>query len=136
MTVEMDASDGAIAGIISVTMPDNEIQPIAFHSQSLHSTEWNYDTHNKELLAVFVAFERWCNYLEGSTHPVDTVMDHKNLEYFTMTKKLTQCQVRWSEFLSQFNLKIWFRPRWLGAKPDALTCWWDVYGDRTMECNV
>ena len=110
--------------------------PIAFHSQSLHSTEWNYDTHNKELLAVFVAFERWCNYLEGSTHPVDTVMDHKNLEYFTMTKKLTQCQVRWSEFLSQFNLKIWFRPGWLGAKPDSLTCQWDVYGDRMIECNI
>src|SRR5260370_39711689 len=37
---------------------------------------------------------------------------------------------------SQFNLKIWFRPRQLGAKPDALTCWWDVYGDRMVECNV
>src|SRR5260370_20041811 len=53
-----------------------------------------------------------------------------------MTKKLMQHQVRWSEFLSQFNLKIWFRPRWLGAKPDALTCQWDVYRDRRMECNV
>src|SRR5260370_22183971 len=33
MTVEIDASDGAIAGIISVTMLYNEIWPIAFHSQ-------------------------------------------------------------------------------------------------------
>ena len=83
MTVETDASDGAIAGIISITTLDNEIQPIAFHSRSLHNTEWNYDTHDKELLVVFVAFKRWCNYLEGSTHPVDMVMDHKNknLEY-------------------------------------------------------
>ena len=32
MTVEMDASDGAIVGIILVTTPDNEIWPIAFHS--------------------------------------------------------------------------------------------------------
>ena len=100
MTVEVDASDGAIAGIISVTTPDNGIQPIAFHSCSLHSAEQNYNTHDKELLAVFIAFKRWYNYLEGLTHPVDTVMDHKNLEYFTTTKK----------FLSQFNLKIWFRP--------------------------
>src|SRR5260370_28002721 len=76
MTVEMDASDGAIMGIISVTTPDNEIQPIAFHSQSLHSAEWNYDTHDKGLLAVFVAFQRWCNYLEGSTHPVYMLMAH------------------------------------------------------------
>src|SRR5260370_41839774 len=108
MMVETDASDRAITGIISVTTLNNEIQLVAFHSCSLHSAEWNYDTHDKELLAIFIAFKRWHNYLEGSTHPVDTVMDHKNLEHFMTTKKLTQCQVRWSEFLSQFNLKILF----------------------------
>src|SRR5260370_42431599 len=121
MTVEMDASDGAIVGIILVITLDNKIWPIAFHSQSLHSMEWNYDTHNKELLMVFVAFKRWCHYLEGSTHAVDTVMDHKNLEYFTTTTKLTQSQVQWSKFLLQFNLKIYFRLGRLGAKPDAMT---------------
>src|SRR5260370_39896934 len=60
----------------------------------------------------------------------------QNLEYFTTTKKLTQCQVQWSKFLLQFNLKICFRPGRLGAKLDALTCHWDVYSDRTKECNV
>src|SRR6266478_7448658 len=39
MTVETDASNGAIMGIISITTPDNKIQPIAFHSRSLHSVE-------------------------------------------------------------------------------------------------
>ncbi len=63
-------------------------------------------------------------------------MDHKNLEYFTMTKKLTQCQVKWSEFLSQFNLIIHFRLGWLGTKLDALTCQWDIYGDKAMDCNI
>ena len=52
---------------------------------------------------------------------IDTVMDHKNLEYFTSTKKLTRQQARWLEFLSQFNLKIHFQPGRLGAKPDMLT---------------
>jgi len=36
-------------------------------------------------------------------------------------------QARWSEYLSQFNLVICFRPRKLGTKPDALTRQWDVY---------
>src|SRR5260370_17205231 len=91
-------------------------------SHSTHdpcSVKQNYDTHDKELLAVFVAFKRWCNYLEGSTHPVDMVTDHKNLEHFTMTMKLMQCQVRWSKFLSQFNLKIRFRPSQFRPKLDA-----------------
>ena len=54
-------------------------------------------------------------------------MDHKNLEYFSTTKLLTRRQARWSEFLSQFNLVIHFRPRKLGAKPDSLTRRWDVH---------
>src|SRR5258708_2518208 len=59
MMVEMDASDGAITGILSVTMGDGEIRPVAFYSCTLQSTEWNYDTHDKELLAIFEAFKSW-----------------------------------------------------------------------------
>jgi len=95
--------------------------------------ELNYDTHDKELLAIFEAFCHWHHYLEGSTTPIDVVTDHKNLEYFSSSKVLTRRQARWSEFLSQFNLLIRFRPGHLGAKPDALTRRWDVYpkgGDR------
>jgi hypothetical protein len=55
------------------------------------------------------------------------VTDHKNLEYFTMTKLLTGHQVCWSEYLSQFNLIICFCPGHLRAKPDSLTRRWDVY---------
>src|SRR5258708_21954464 len=63
-----------------------------------------YDTHDKELLAVFNCYKAWRHYLEGSRHPIDMVTDHKNLEYFTSTKKLTCQQAHWSEYLSQFNL--------------------------------
>ena len=44
-----------------------------------------------------------------------------------MSKVLTQRQACWSEYLSQFNLVIHFRPSKLGAKPNALTRCWDVY---------
>src|SRR6266436_8933038 len=67
------------------------------------------------------------------------VTDHKNLEYFTSMKKLTRRQARWSEYLSQFNLRIRFRPGRLGTKPDALTCRSDVHpGSRpdTTPTNV
>ena len=55
------------------------------------------------------------------------VTDHKNLEYFATTKLLTRRQACWSEYLSQFNMAIRFRPGKLGTKPDALTRHWDVY---------
>ena len=84
-------------------------------------------------MAIFEAFKHWRHYLEGSASPVNVVTDHKNLEYFSSSKVLTRCQARWSEYLSQFNLAICFRPGRLGAKPDALTRRWDIYpkeGDR------
>src|SRR5260221_1960875 len=108
MMVEMDMSNCAIAGILSVTTEDGEIWPVAFYSRTLQSTERNYDMHNKELLAIYEAFKSWHHYLEGSAKTIDMVTDHKNLEYFTTTKKLTRWQARWSEFLSQFNLSIHF----------------------------
>ena len=127
ITVETDALDYAVTRILSITCADSELRPVAFYSQTLTAPELNYDTHNKELLAIFEAFRTWCHYLEGSTTLVDIVMDHKNLEYFSTLKVLTHQQARWFEFLSSFNLVICFRPRKLGAKPDALTRRWDVY---------
>ena len=127
MTVETDASDYAITAILSITLPNGEIHPVAFHSHTRSSFELNYDTHDKELLAILEAFEKWCHYLEGSGTPIDVVTDHKNLEYFATTKLLTCHQARWSKFLSQFNMIICFRPGKLGTKPDALTRCWDVY---------
>src|SRR5258708_16970391 len=55
------------------------------------------------------------------------VTDHKNLEYFTFSKKLLHCQARWAKFLGQFNMKVRFRPGRLGSKLDVLTHRWDIY---------
>ena len=127
LIVETDASDYAVAAILSTVASDGEVHPIAFHSRMLGTSELNYDTHDKELLAIFEAFTTWRHYLEGSETPVDVVTDHKNLEYFSTVRLLSRRQARWSEFLSQFNLIIRFRPGRLGTKPDALTRRWDVY---------
>ncbi len=121
LVVETDVSNYTIAAILFIYLEDGEIHPIAFLSWSLHNAELNYDTHDKELLAIFEAFKYWHHYLEGSADPIDVITDHKNLEYFSTTKILTQRQVQWSEYLSQFNLVIRFQPGKLGGKPDALT---------------
>ena len=121
LIVETDASDYALAAIISVVNEDNEVHPVAFHSCTFTAAELNYDTHDKELLAIFEAFKIWWHYLEGPAYPIDIIMDHKNLEYFSTTKVLIRRQARWSEYLSQFNLVIRFCPGHLGTKPDALT---------------
>lgn len=126
--VETDTSDYALAAILSIQLEDGEIHPIAFLSWTFQAMELNYDTHDKELLAIFEAFKAWWHfYLAGSGDPVNVVMDHKNLEYFSITKILTCRQVHWLEYLHTFNMVIQFCSRKLGEKPDSITRQWDVY---------
>jgi RNase H-like domain found in reverse transcriptase len=78
-------------------------------------------------MAIYEAFKAWRHYLEGTKVLIDVVTDHKNLEYFCTTQILSRRQARWSTFLSGFNMVIRFCPGRLGTKPDALTCWPDLY---------
>ena len=100
LIVETDALDYALTAILSIVNKDNEVHPVAFHSCTFTAAELNYDTHDKELLTIFEAFKIWQHYLEGPAYPIDIVIDHKNLEYFSTTKVLTQRQAWWSEYLS------------------------------------
>ena len=65
LIVETDASDYALAAILSIVL-DDDIHPIAFLSRSFTNTKINYDTHDKELLAILEAFTKWRHYLEGN----------------------------------------------------------------------
>ena len=40
--IETDASDYAIAGILSIRCPDEEIRPVTYYSQTLSALELNY----------------------------------------------------------------------------------------------
>ena len=53
--------------------------------------------------------------------PVKVLTDHKGLEYFMTTKKLTPRQARWAEFLSEFNFIVTYQSGKKNDKADALT---------------
>jgi len=99
--VEVDSSDFAIGAVLSQqSMTDGKWHPVAFYSKSLSSVEWNYEIHDKEMLAIICTLEEWRHFLEGATHPVEIWTDHKNLEYFMTAKKLNCRQARWSLHLA------------------------------------
>ena len=125
--VETDASDYALAAVLSIQTPDGDYHPVAFHSRTFKDAETSYNVHDKELTAIYDAFKCWHHYLEGAGTPINIVTDHCNLQYFLTTKVLSRQQAWCSEYLSQFNMVIHFHPRKLGTKPDALTHHWDVY---------
>ncbi len=87
--METDVLDYALTAILSIVNKDNKVHLVAFHSHTFTAAELNYDTHDKDLLAIFEAFKIWWHYLEGPAYPINIVMDHKNLEYFSTTKMFT-----------------------------------------------
>jgi transposase InsO family protein len=121
VVVETDASDYVSAGILSQYDDDGVLHPVAYFSKKHSPAECNYEIYDKELMAIVRAFEEWRPELQSVENPVQVLTDHKNLEYFTTTKLLDRRQARWSQFLSQFNFKIVYRPGKSGGKPDSLT---------------
>jgi hypothetical protein len=60
------------------------------------AAESNYEIHDKKLLAIVPAMEEWRGELIGVENPFVVLSDHKNLQYFMITRKLSERQVRWS----------------------------------------
>ena len=65
MQMEVDASDHATGGVLSMECKDNLWRPVAFLSKSLNETERNYEIHDKEMLAIVRGLEAWRHLLEG-----------------------------------------------------------------------
>jgi len=79
----------ALTAILFIINKENEVYPVVFHFHTFIAVELNYNTHDKKLLAIFEAFKIGQHYLEDPAYPIDIVMDHKNLEYFSIAKVLT-----------------------------------------------
>ena len=126
LVLETDASDYAIAGILSIE-EDGKLSPLAFMSRKMLPAKLNYEIHDKEMLAIVSSFKEWRHYLEGANIPVKVYTDHRSLEYFTTSKQLNRRQARWSEYLADFTFTITYRPGVQGTKPDALTRRSDVH---------
>ncbi|PNH26219.1 hypothetical protein BJF96_g10464 [Verticillium dahliae] len=119
--VETDASDFAIGGQLGQRDDQGRLHPVAFFSKKLHGPELNYQIHDKELMAIIEAFKEWRTYLSGARHEVKVYTDHKNLAHFTTNKDLNKRQIRWAEFLSEFNFTIIYRKGSENGRADILS---------------
>ena len=119
--VEADASKLAIGAILSQMDDDGFPHPVEFFSRKLNDAEVNYDTYDKEMLAIVAAFKHWRPYLLHSLHQVVIYSDHHNLEYFMTPRKLNPRQNRWYIHLMEFDFIIKWRPGSQMGKADALS---------------
>ncbi|GFT84285.1 retrovirus-related Pol polyprotein from transposon 17.6 [Trichonephila clavipes] len=99
LALHVDASDYAI-GCALHQVVDSELQPLAFFSRKLTSSEKSYSAYDRELLAIYSAIPHFRYMLEARDFTVFT--DHKPLTYAFRQKsdKCSPRQIRHLDFIS------------------------------------
>ncbi|QRV77894.1 Retrotransposable element Tf2 protein [Ceratobasidium sp. AG-Ba] len=133
--LETDASGVALGAVLSQKGDDGRLHPIAYLSQSFTPPQRNYDTYDKELLAIVHALEHWRLLLEGTKIPITVYTDHRNLQYWQEAKVWNRRHARWYLLLASFNYQIVYRPGKMSEKPDALSRRHD-HGDIPIEPQI
>ncbi|GFS55912.1 retrovirus-related Pol polyprotein from transposon 17.6 [Trichonephila clavipes] len=105
LALHVDASDYAIGGALHQVV-DSELQPLAFFSRKLTSSEKSYSAYDRELLAIYSAIRHSRYMLEARDFTVFT--DHKPLTYAFRQKsdKCSPRHIRQLDFISQFTTNI------------------------------
>ncbi|QRW17779.1 Retrotransposable element Tf2 protein [Rhizoctonia solani] len=119
--LETDASGAALGSILSQRQEDGRLHPLGFLLESFKGAKQNYDTHNKELLAIICSFKYWRIFLEGTPQPITVFTDRCNLEYWKESWTFNQRHAQWHLLLARYNFQIVYRPGKQSGKPDALS---------------
>nr|GEV79389.1 reverse transcriptase domain-containing protein [Tanacetum cinerariifolium] len=98
-----DASDFAI-GVVLGQRKTKHFQPIHYASKTMTEAQIHYTRTEKEMLAVFYAFEKFRPYLVLSKSIVYT--DHLALKYLLSKQDAKPRFLRWVLLLQEFNIII------------------------------
>jgi hypothetical protein len=116
--IETDSSDFGLGIALYQQGKDGKLHPIAFDGWKLQRAELNYPTHEKELLAIKVALEKWRVYVDNG---LTVITDHDSLKYMNTISNPSKRIARWVEEFQQYNLDIRYRPGKQVIVPDALS---------------
>ena len=117
--VVADASKRGIGGYYGQGKDYKSMTPAGFHSRAFRPAEFNYPTHDKEMLAIIDCLKKWEPQLSGTRFEILT--DHAPLTHWKTQKDLSPRQIRWNETLSRFDTNIHHIPGVTNSAADALS---------------
>ena len=85
-TIETDSSDFGNGMTLYQQGDDGKLHPVAFDGRKLHGAELRYPTHEKELMAIKDALQKWHHYIENGM-PIMVITDHDSLKYMNTVQK-------------------------------------------------
>ena len=71
----------AVGAILLQANTNGNLHPCAYFSCTFLPIERNYDIYDHELLVVILALTEWWQYVQGTSHPVTIITNHKNMSY-------------------------------------------------------
>jgi len=83
---------------------------IAFETQKSNNIERQYTMQEKEIIIVVHCLYIWRHYLLESKFLIK--IENMAKRYFQTQKELTPKQVRWQEFLVEFDYIKEYKPSW------------------------
>jgi len=116
--VETDASLQATGAVLYQCPLPRLKQVIAYSSHKLQPFEKLYPPHEREMLAIVKALNKWRHYLLG--HTFDLYSDNEAVTYFLKQPSLTPRQARWVK-LSEYDFNLYHLPGKDNFEADALS---------------
>jgi hypothetical protein len=116
-TLSVDASDYAVAGILSQTGDHGIECPLAFFSNKLTATQRNWATIEKEAYAVLASLKRFRNLVWGSV--IQVYSDHNPLTYLAEASGKSAKLTRWFLALQDYQIDFHYRA---GSQNKAADC--------------
>lgn len=113
-----DASNLAIGAVLSQG-PVGADKPIAYASRTLNTSEINYSTIEKELLAIVWATKYFRPYLFGRKFKILT--DHRPLQWVMSLKEPNSRLTRWRLKLSEYDFTVTYKQGKFNTNADALS---------------
>jgi hypothetical protein len=109
-----DACKEGLGGVLS-----QEGFVVCYESRKLKKHERNYVTHDLELAAIVHTLRKWRHYLMGKRFELRT--NYKGLKYLFDQPTLNARQIRWLEFLCEYDFDIKHIKRKENKVVDALS---------------
>ncbi len=104
--LKMNFSNYVNDEVLSQYDDEDILHSMIFYSKNMISAKCNYEIYNKELLTIIWCLKHWCFELKCTDISIKIFIDHLNLKYFMIIKKLIRRQTRWAEKLFKYNFKI------------------------------
>jgi hypothetical protein len=117
--VHVDASTIALGAILAQPGAGDLDHPIAFTRRKLSDSEQNYNTTEREGLAMVYALQKFRHYLLGKHFKMFT--DHSALKYLVNKPVLGGRICRWLLLFQEFDFEVIVKPGKLNAGPDHLS---------------